>query len=114
MELSEYFKQKLGATQIKVCIENGCKHGTNFIGIVYRVAGVRIPPDDNGQNEENIFLKIAPDNRVRRERFRVRASFLREIFVYKEVKKKIVHKNLNQNRSEIFNCFMSPGITTFS
>lgn len=68
---------------------------------------MRVLPDDNGQNEENIFLKVAPDNRVRRERFHVRASFLREIFVYKEVKTKVVHTNRSRKRSGFQFLFVS-------
>lgn len=85
-DLIDYFERKLKSTKIKINVENGCKHGTNFIGIVYRVVGcICFSPETSMRNGQNIFLKIAPDNMTRRKRFHVRANFSREIFVYNEV-----------------------------
>lgn len=84
-QLYEYFQRKLKTTKIRINIEKGCKHGANFIGIVHRVTGTRIPPQNGICEEQTIFLKIAPTNATRRERFHVRENFLREIFVYSEV-----------------------------
>lgn len=84
-QLYEYFERKLNTNNIKISMDKGCKHGTNFIGIVHRVTGTRVLPRKGIRNEETIFLKIAPINATRRERFHVRENFLREIFVYSEV-----------------------------
>lgn len=84
-QLYEYFERKLKTKHIKISIEKGCKHGTNFIGIVYRVTGTGVSPRKGIRNERTIFLKMAPTNATRRERFHVRENFLREIFVYSEV-----------------------------
>lgn len=84
-ELCELLKRQLAATTIKTHIENGVKHGSNFIGIVYRVVGTRTSQENDAEAKvQNIFLKIAPDNPIRRERFNVRANFLREMLVYNE------------------------------
>lgn len=81
-ELFEFFQRNLGTENVKIEIENGCSPGDNFIGLVYRVVGT----GNDGRDVQRIFLKIAPSNATRRQRFRVRASFLREMFVYNEVR----------------------------
>lgn len=84
-QLYKYFEQKLETIKIEISIEDGCKQGVNFIGIVHRVTGTPIWSQNDIRNRKTIFLKIAPTNVTRRERFHVRESFLREIFVYSEV-----------------------------
>lgn len=84
-EMDAYFQRTLETSEIRINIEKGCRHGNNFIGIVYRVSGYRLQRSGEVEHVKNLFLKIAPDNRIRRERFHVRANFLREIFVYNEV-----------------------------
>lgn len=57
----------------------------NFIGIVYRVLfnGVN---DQNENNQSKLILKVAPQNVARRMQFFSRPCFLREIYMYNEVK----------------------------
>lgn len=90
--LNELFSERLQTENFKVCIESGSKNGDNFIGVVYRVIGEKIPSDDAnksgkgaGAKKLKIILKVAPQSLSRRERFFSRPCFLREIFIYNEV-----------------------------
>lgn len=59
-----------------------CISGDNFIGIVYRV----IYNKADEKKTSKLFLKIAPESEVHRRMVRARPCFLREMYVYNEVK----------------------------
>lgn len=56
--------------------------GDNFMGEIYRVS---CQDNKNADNQTSVILKIAPKHVMRREKFRLRYLFLREIIVYDEV-----------------------------
>lgn len=93
-QLEEFYVQRLKCNDVKLTVESGSKHGDNFIGIVYRVSGEKSKCDNDKNEKLNIILKVAPSNKMRREKFFARPSFLREIFVYEEVRElKYFHVN---------------------
>lgn len=93
IKLEEFFVKRFKCDDVKITVESGSKHGDNFIGIVYRVTGERNKQcnslsnvnQDNEPGKLSIILKVAPANKMRREKFFSRVCFLREIFVYDEV-----------------------------
>lgn len=60
--------------------------GDNFIGEIYRIL-FKDANDENNEKQSSLILKIAPKNLFRRERFRIRDLFLREINMYDEVRR---------------------------
>lgn len=68
---------------MEITIESGSKNGDNFIGIVYRATGAAT--SENGVEKLTIILKVAPTNKMRREKFFTRPAFEREIFVFNKV-----------------------------
>lgn len=58
--------------------------GESLNGEIYRIL-FKCDNNLNGSKEESLILKIAPSNPFRREKFRMRDIYLREIQMYKEV-----------------------------
>lgn len=52
------------------------------MGEIYRVS---CQDNNNTGNQTSLILKIAPKHMLRREKFRLRQLFLREIIIYDEV-----------------------------
>lgn len=52
------------------------------MGEIYRVS---CQDNNNTGNQTSLILKIAPKHMLRREKFRLRHLFLREIIIYDEV-----------------------------
>lgn len=85
--LIEVIEDLVGTPNFHVSLEAGSKKGDNFMGIVHRVSFDR--KDAKGGKKKHckkLMLKIAPTNEDRRNALSVRASFLREMTVYNEVK----------------------------
>lgn len=78
--------------KVNVTIKSASKSGTNnFVGIVYRL--FLGSDDDVDKKDENgntspfsLILKIAPQNSARRNQFSTRKCFLREMYMYNEVR----------------------------
>lgn len=92
-KVKEFYSGHLKSSEVQISVESGSKHGDNFIGIVYRVSGEanRISNGEKASNDGDnksfkIILKVAPTNTMRREKFSSRLLFLREIFLYNEVR----------------------------
>lgn len=81
-KIVNFFVEKFKTKNIKISVEPGVKHGDNFIGIVYRVSGT----NEENNEREKVFVKIAPTNPDRRKLVSCRGAFIREIFAYNEVK----------------------------
>lgn len=58
--------------------------GDNFVGEIYRIL-YKDANDQNNEKQSSLILKIAPRNLCRREKFRIRDLFMREINMYDEV-----------------------------
>lgn len=89
--LFEVVENMMGTKNYQINLEPGSKVGDNYIGIVYRIL---FKPLDKSQyigrsqkKPSKLFLKVAPTNPDRREHFFTRPCFLREIYVYNEVRK---------------------------
>lgn len=84
----DVFEEQLKSKDVEVSYALGSKKGDNYIGIVYCATGK--PKSQNNENENNnrelkLIVKVAPLNAVRREQFRSRLCFLREIKMYSDV-----------------------------
>lgn len=84
--LCKTIENELKSNKYKVNISSASKVGeNNFVGIIYRVACSR----EDGNYKYKMFkliLKVAPKNLARRSQFTCRMCFLREIYMYNEVK----------------------------
>lgn len=89
--LKETVEEKLKSKKYKISVSSASTAGeNNFVGIVYRVSFCK---EDNNENEKNppskLILKVAPQNEARRAQFFSHACFMREIYMYDEVKIKL-------------------------
>lgn len=82
-KVEQFFVENLKCRNVEISVENGSNHGDNFIGIVYRVTGES--NECANQQKLTIYLKVAPTNKSRREKFFSRPAFVREIYVFTEV-----------------------------
>lgn len=80
--LLETIAQHLGTKNCRIKLDAASKQGDNFIGIVQRVTYNTVEED----TYRMLILKTAPTNPARRQRFFSRPCFLREIYLYNEVK----------------------------
>lgn len=88
--LNETIEKRLKTKNFEINVNAATKQGDNFIGIVQRVTFNKIADskDQNGDNHKSLLiLKTAPTNLARREGFFSRPCFLREIYLYNEVKR---------------------------
>lgn len=97
--VTEVVQNQLNSNQYKINIKSASQSGeNNFIGIVYRVT---FHKDDGTESETNavsqLILKVAPQNLARREQFISRPCFVREIYMYNEVR---LHKTWNPSKFE--------------
>lgn len=87
--LNESIEQLLKTTKYDTSIEPASKKGDNFVGIVYRVTCERTGTDGNAKNSSDplkLILKVAPQHQMRRDAFPSRQLFLREIYIFNEVR----------------------------
>lgn len=85
-EICKTIENKLKSKQFKITVTSASKAGdNNFIGVVYRVSFQKV--DENEKNKTWTFiLKVAPLNLTRRNILFSRPAFLREIYMYNEVR----------------------------
>ena len=69
---------------IKKLIFFSISQGDHFIGEIYRIL-YKDANDSDNKNQSSLILKIAPSNLLRREKFRLRNLFQREINMYDQV-----------------------------
>lgn len=83
------FEEQLHSKDVDITVEIGTKKGDNYVGIVYRANG-KAKSTKNGcktpkENQMNLIVKVAPQHSARREKFRSRCFFMREIKLYGDV-----------------------------
>lgn len=89
--LHETIENQLKTKNYKFNVTSASKDGdSNFVGIIYRVTFNEM----NGNGCENsetskLILKVAPQNKIRRNQFLSRECFVREIYMYNEVNRYI-------------------------
>lgn len=87
--LNETIEKQLGTSEFETDVQLAGEKGDNFIGIVYRVT-CRKTSSESGNDEKSpalkFILKVAPQNIERRESFKSRQAFLREIRVFNVVR----------------------------
>lgn len=80
--LQDTVENYLKTKKYKINVNSASQAGeNNFIGIVYRVL---FSKEDESKSSK-LILKVAPQNAARREQFKSRDLFLREIYLYNEV-----------------------------
>lgn len=86
--LNEIVEKYLKSNKFEMSINSASKSGVNnFVGIVYRVTFSKSDDAKTGKNcVHTLILKVAPQQLLRRKKFNVRPSFLREIHVYEKVR----------------------------
>lgn len=87
--LNEAIEKQLGTSAFETDIQLASGKGENFVGIVYRVTcrkSTNNNDDEEKSPETKYILKIAPQHVQRREAFKSRKAFLREIYVFNEVR----------------------------
>lgn len=77
----------LKSKNCKINVTSASKAGeNNFIGIIYRISFSKLSEDGNEVGPaQNLILKVAPQNLLRRSQFVVRPAFVREIYSYEKV-----------------------------
>lgn len=96
--LIETVENQFKSKNYKINVSSASTAGeSNFVGIVYRVS---FSDEDEGKNGKNLasklILKVAPQNPARRAQFFSHACFMREIYMYDEVRvkfSKVLTKN---------------------
>lgn len=87
--LIKIIKNELHSDTFKLTVESASQAGdNNFIGIVYRVHFEEENEDTIDSEKRptsSVILKVAPQNLARRNQFRSRSCFLREINLYDKV-----------------------------
>lgn len=83
--VEETVAKYLQTDKVKISVEAASKAGDNFIGIVYRVSFSKLEQNGKTEKVSQMIVKVAPTNLARREQFRPRDCFLREIQLYNEV-----------------------------
>lgn len=83
--VSEVFEKQLNSNDIDVTYSSGSKKGDNYVGIVYCATGKLKTENEKKSSELKLIVKVAPQNATRREQFRSRTCFIREIRMYSEV-----------------------------
>lgn len=96
-KLLEIAENVLGTKKLSSHVEKGTVKGDNYIGIVYRA---RFHVDCNNNKDKtcaednckklNVIIKVPPENKIRRDKFFARPTFLRESLVYDEVSIKFI------------------------
>lgn len=87
-KVREVFEDHFKSKEIEISYCLGTKKGDNYIGIIYGATGALNRSQNNNDNDErkkNLIVKVAPSNVLRREQFKSRLCFLREIKMYTEV-----------------------------
>lgn len=84
--VSEVLIKQLNSNDIEISYEFGSKKGDNYVGIVYAATG-KVKNNNNNEklSEFKLIVKVSPQNLIRREQFRSRTCFIREIKMYDEV-----------------------------
>lgn len=85
----DFVENQLQSKEYTIDVSSASQSGeNNFIGIVYRVAFAKEEKAVNGTSNpvSKLILKVAPQNLARREQFISRPCFVREIYMYNEVK----------------------------
>lgn len=83
--IEKVFEEQLGSRDVDVVFERGTKKGDNYIGIIYRATGKVNSAQNNDKKELKLIAKVAPQQLARREQFRPRVCFMREIKMYLDV-----------------------------
>lgn len=80
--LREIIEKELNSKQYNLKITSASTLGeTNFIGVIYRATF-----NKEGESDQKLILKVAPQNEIRRTQFFARTAFLREIYIYDTVR----------------------------
>lgn len=95
--LNETIEKQLGTSEFETDIQLAGEKGDNFIGIVYRVTCRKTSSESDNDEKSpalKFILKVAPQHSERRESFKSRKAFLREIRVFNVVRS-ILMKQFN-------------------
>lgn len=86
--LKQTIEDQLKTTEYETCIGPASKKGDNFLGIVYRVTCKKAIHEEHDEtpSEVNLILKVAPYHPDRREVSPSRRYFMREMFIFDEVR----------------------------
>lgn len=84
--LNETIEKMLKTTKYETNIDLASKKGDNFMGIVYRVSCRKSSSKDKNPADLTLILKTAPENEQRRASFFSRGCFMREIYLFNEVR----------------------------
>lgn len=102
--LRETVENYLNTKKYKITVSSASQAGeNNFVGIVSRVSFCKLDDDPKKPKQSKLILKFAPQNQHRREQFRSRSLFLREIFMYEKVMYSVQIGKCNQKRNETKN-----------
>lgn len=96
-------ENKLKTKSYKINVASASQAGEgNFIGVVYRVSFSAVGGVENGRAPiSKLILKVAPTSLARREQFFSRPCFLRENYMYNEVKKNNFFLFIKQNQQNL-------------
>lgn len=84
--LNQSIEKLLKTTKYETRIEPASKKGDNFLGIVYRVTCDRTAANKSSADPLKVILKVAPQNQQRRDAFPTRQCFLREMYLFNDVR----------------------------
>lgn len=105
LHLNEVIKSILNEENFDLKISMGSSVGDNYNGVVYRVVAT-INEHQNSTNDIDcvkkrlsLIVKLPPRNAARREQFFARPSFIKEIWIYDEVRKTRNFKKLFNSKS---------------
>lgn len=87
--LNETIEKQLGTSEFETDIQLAGEKGDNYIGIVYRVTCRKTSSESHNDEQSpalKFILKVAPQHSDRRESFKSRKAFLREIRVFNVVR----------------------------
>lgn len=98
VKLIEETTQELGLKKWEYYIEPGSKKGDNYIGLIYRVIVTGL--NFKGATVKlSLIAKLAPENKIRREKYQVEDCFAREKLTYESVLPEMTKIQKQQNIS---------------
>lgn len=119
--LKQTIEDKLKTTEYETTIGPACKKGDNFLGVVYRITCKKTIREEQGESpsELNLILKVAPYHPERREVSPSRRYFMREMYLFDEVRISnfysllIERRNISNNSDPNQLNFFTAGISIF-